>query len=118
MNSKFDVSQTSTTSNDKCDEGYFKLPYIGKFLIMTKQKLNDMVKRYCKEIDIKLIFNTSKIKASFSCKDKLEGLKRKSYLVYKFSCAGCNSSYIGETTRHFSARTHEHLNTDKNFHLY
>ena len=28
----------------------------------------------------------------------------KSMVVYQFSCAGCNSRYIGETSRHFSTR--------------
>ena len=35
-------------------------------------------------------------------------------MVYKFSWAGCNSVYIGKTTRHLSIRVREHLYTDKN----
>ena len=38
--------------------------------------------------------------------------------VYKFSCAGCNSVSPGETTHHLSARVHEHLDTDKNSHIF
>ena len=30
-------------------------------------------------------------------------------VVYNFSCAGCNASYIGETTRHLCTRSREHL---------
>ena len=33
-------------------------------------------------------------------------------VVYKFVCAGCNASYIGETTRHLYTRAKEHLETD------
>ena len=29
----------------------------------------------------------------------------KSFLVYKFTCASCSSSYIGKTCRHFKIRT-------------
>ena len=30
-------------------------------------------------------------------------------VVYKFSCAGCNACYVGQTTRYFDTRVHEHL---------
>ena len=36
----------------------------------------------------------------------------------EFSCAGCNASYIGETTRHICARVREHLLSDKSSHVY
>ena len=32
----------------------------------------------------------------------------KSFLVYKFTCGSCSSSYIGETCRHFKTRIEEH----------
>ena len=38
--------------------------------------------------------------------------------IYKFICAGCNSVYVGETSRHLSTRVHEHLHSDKNSHIY
>ena len=38
----------------------------------------------------------------------------KSFVVYKFVCAGCN----GETTRHLSTRIKEHLKTDKKSHIF
>ena len=31
----------------------------------------------------------------------------KSFLVYKFTCAGCSSNYIGKTC-HFKTRVEEH----------
>ena len=40
-----------------------------------------------------------------------------SCVVYKFSCAGCNSVYTGETTHQLSTRVCEHLYTDKNSHI-
>ena len=33
----------------------------------------------------------------------------RSGVVYKFKCAGCNACYVGQTTRHFDTRVHEHL---------
>ena len=53
----------------------------------------------------------------FSVKDSvLQSLR--SRVVYKFSCAGCNASYIGETTLHICARVREHLLSDKSSHVY
>ena len=37
----------------------------------------------------------------------------RSYLVYKFTGAGCNSVYIGETSRHLSTQVCKHLFTIK-----
>ena len=76
-----------------------------------------MLKRYCNNIDVRLIFTTTKIRDSFSCKDKLD-FSHKASVVYKFICAGCNSCYIGETERHLSTRIKEHLTTDKKSHVY
>ena len=42
----------------------------------------------------------------------------KSSVVYKFTCAGCGSRYIGETTRHLATRIREHLVSDKNSHIF
>ena len=99
------------------DKRYFKLPYIGKYSVITKHKIGDIVKRYCKNIGVTLIFTTTKIKDSFSYKDKLD-FSHKAFVVYKFICAGCNSSYIGETERHLSTRIREHMITDKKSHIY
>ena len=45
-----------------------------------------------------------------------QGLR--SRVVYKFSCAGCNASCIGETTRHLCTRAREHLLSDRSSHAY
>ena len=96
---------------------YFKLPFTGKYSAYTKSKLNKIISKYCREVSIKLVFTTFKIGSVFSCKDLIpQGLK--SNVVYKFNCAGCNACYIGETTRHFTTRVKEHLQTDKNSHVY
>ena len=42
----------------------------------------------------------------------------KSFVVYKFVFPGCNACYISETTRNFSARIKEHLETDKKSHIF
>ena len=70
------------------------------------------MKEFCKEnFNIKLVFNSFKIKDYFSYKEPiLDDLT--SFLLYKFSCAGCSSSYIGKTCRHFKIRIEEHIKKD------
>ena len=53
----------------------------------------------------------------FSVKDPIP-LDLHLHVVYKFSCAGCNACYIGETSWHLSTRVHEHLSSDRNSHIY
>ena len=42
----------------------------------------------------------------------------KSFLLYKFTCASCCSSYIGETCRHFKTRIEEHVKKESNYHIF
>ena len=66
-----------------------------------------LIKRYCNDLDIKLVFSCFKIGNLFGVKDPIPG-GLPSRVVYKFACAGCNACYVGETTRHFSTRLREH----------
>ena len=96
---------------------YFKLPYIGDFSINTSQKLMEITKKFCKKgTSIKIALSPNKIARYFSIKDKkLENLQ--SDVVYKFTCGGCTSTYIGFTTRHLTTRIKEHLESDKKSHI-
>ena len=111
-------NSTSEVSEVKISTSYFKLPYIGKFSNNVKQNINKLVKRYCKDtINVKLVFNTCKVKNYFSQKDPIPSCF-KSYVVYKFNCARCNSCYVGRTQRHHTTRVNEHLGSDKKSHIY
>ena len=48
----------------------------------------------------------------FNVKDPAPKMLR-THVVYKFSCANWNACYVGETSRHFSTRVHEHLYSDR-----
>ncbi|XP_065647894.1 uncharacterized protein LOC136077140 [Hydra vulgaris] len=93
---------------DNINIRYFKLPFIGFYSNFTKTKIDKIIKKYCKNVIIKFIFTTDKLKNNFCIKDPLPKML-KSNVVYKFSCAGCNASYIGETSRHLTTRINEHL---------
>ena len=53
----------------------------------------------------------------FGVKDSVPNALR-SLVVCKFTCAGCHACFVGETTRHFATRVHEHLHSDRNSHSY
>ena len=107
---KFSTNQNQL--KDTSDVHYFKLPYIGNLSHHIKNKLSKLCKEFCKEnFNITLVLNSFKIKNYFACKDPIPD-DLKSFLVYKFTCASCSSSYIGETCRHFKTRIAEHIKKD------
>ena len=108
----YKFSSNQSQLKDISDIHYFKLPYIGYFSHHNKYKLSKLWKEFCKEnFNIKLVFNSFKIKNHFSYKDPIPN-DLKSFLVYKFTCASCSSSYIGETCRHFKTTIEEHIKKD------
>jgi len=71
----------------------------------------------CEDLEIKLAFTSFKIKTLITAKDSVPRSLRLT-IVYKFTCAECNSVYIGEASRHLSTRVGEHLFSDKNSYVY
>ena len=114
----YKFSSNQNQLKDTPDVHYFKLPYIGNLSHHIKTKLSKLCKVFCKEIyNIKLVFNSFKIKNYFSYKDSIPD-DFKSFLVYKFTCASCSSSYIGEICRHFKTRIEEHIKKDNKSHIF
>ena len=110
----------SSNENQLKDESkfhYFKLLYIGNLSHHIKNKLSKLCKEICEEnFKIKLVFSSFKVKNYFSYKDSIPN-DVKSFVVYKFTCASCSSSYIGETS-HFKNRIEEHIKKDKKSHIF
>ena len=96
---------------------YFTIPFIGRYSNTTKHKLKKLIGKFCKGIEVKFIFTTSKIGTYFSVKDRIPD-HLVAMVVYKFVCANCNVCYVGETSRHLATRINEHLNSDKSSHIY
>ena len=83
-----------------------------------KNKLLKRCKEFCKEnVNIKIVFTSFKIKNYFSYKDPISD-DLKSFLVYKFTCASCSSSYIGKTCCHFKTKIEEHIKKDNKSHIF
>ena len=55
---------------------YFKLAYIGHFSVVTQKIGSYLIKRYCNDLDIKLLFSSFKIGKLFGVKDPMLTLCR------------------------------------------
>ena len=89
---------------------YYKLPYFGNLVTEIKQKIIKHCKYYCKSTNIKIVFLPFKVLDLFSVKESVPKYLQ-SFVVYRFTCPGCNATYIGEITRHLTTRFKEHLKT-------
>ena len=96
---------------------YFKLPFIGVYSKVTQNKLGKLCKRFCKNIKVKLVFTSDKLRQTFPFKDSNPSVLS-SKLVYKFVCASCSARYVGQTLRYFTTRIGEHFGKDKKSHIY
>ena len=56
-----------------------------------------------------------KKKNYFSYKERISD-NLKCFLVYKFTCASCSSSYIGKSCHHFKTRIEEHIKKENKYH--
>ena len=116
LNNILSKNETPKENSNKENTTYHKLPCIGDISVRTKEKIGELCKRFCKNTDINIVLTPFKIGPLFSSKDRLPNALR-SFVVYKFTCAGCQSCYIGETRRHLATRIKEHLVTDKKSHI-
>ena len=111
LNLKFDKKSLENKTEVKTDTRFLKLPYIGKYSNIAQKKIQNLVKTFCKDIDVKVVLTPFKISSKFSYKDPLP-FHLQSFIVYKFICANCKVCHVGETTRHFITRINEHLQKD------
>ena len=103
---------------DTSDVHYFKLSYIESLSHHIKNKFSKLCREFCgKNFNIKLDFTSFKIEKYFSYKDPFPD-DLKSFLVYKFTCASSNFSYIGKTCHHFKTRIEEHNKKDNKSHIF
>ena len=101
-------SQKRTTEDPKM-EYKICLPFMGSHSNIVRKKLSRIASKYLTNVKISVIWNSPrKLRALFSYKDKLP-MRLCSKILYKYSCDGCNSIYLGKSKRHFLVRAYEHL---------
>ena len=106
------VTTKEVPKHDVSNCHVYKLPYIGFYSSYTRKKISSIINKYCKDLNVKVIFSPFKLCNIFSPKDFIPD-SLKSCVVYKFTCAGFGARYVGETNRHFYTRVNEHLFRDK-----
>ena len=85
------------------------LPFLGKQSFELKKNLSKLVSTHLPQCKLQVIFNSNnRLRNFFNFKDKIP-LRCRSHLLYKYTCDGCNSIYIGKTRRHYLVRVFEHL---------
>ena len=85
------------------------LPYLGKLSLEIRNRIKKYVQKHISNCKLMVIFRSQRrLKTLFRFKDSLPQ-QLQSYIVYRFSCSTCNSTYIGKTDRHCHVRWCEHL---------
>ena len=88
---------------------YVVLPYFGIKSEDLKKELVSMLSKFYTYMDLRVILtNKNTIGSLFRFKDKVPMACRSS-VVYIFSCASCDASYIGSTKRSLHCRVEQHL---------
>ena len=85
------------------------LPFLGTTSLKVKNNLVRSFRQILPFSKLKIVFKTSKrLSACFTFKDKFPK-SLMSGVIYKFTCAECNLSYIGCTKRFWEKRLEDYL---------
>jgi hypothetical protein len=107
LNKIYEKRKTVATVAKK--EFMIVLPFLGSTSLRTKNQLIRSFRELLPFSKLKVVFKTSRrISSCFSFKDKIPK-SLMSGVIYKYTCAGCNSCYIGSTKRFWEKRLEEHL---------
>lgn len=108
-------SQQEPPANRKEDEPeesliFLSLPYIGNhgeaIVKKTTKRLSKLMKKE-KNVIFKVFLQTTKVAFYTSNKDQTPFLSS-SYVIYEYSCPGCDHTYVGKTKNTLFNRTHQH----------
>ena len=70
-----------------------------------QKKIDQLCKRFCKSLKVKLVFTSEKLRCAFSTKDPYQS-EHLSKVVYKFVCASC---YATRIDKHFGKNKKSHI---------
>ena len=109
----FDKVFSKKTSMDNYDVPRkvvkINLPFMGTDSLRLRTKLTNIVRNYFPMCKVQISLNAGcRLGNFFRFKDKVP-LNVRSLILYKFSCGGCNSIYLGKSKRHYLVRVFEHL---------
>ena len=82
------------------------LPFTGDS--SATEKLRQFVSKCFPQVNLRVVFKPPRrLSNLFRFKDTIPFAMR-SNIVYKYTCAGCNAEYVGQTSRHLHVRACEH----------
>ena len=85
--------------------------------ILKKKEIQNFAKNVVKKtLTLSYFLTHLKLKISFHMMTQF--LIIKSFLVYKYTCASCSSSYIAKTCHHFKTRIEKHIKKENNSHIF
>ena len=104
-------TRESLVKDKQSDPILLVLPHLGNFTKQLERTIKHSLKSNLPDIKVRFIYRAStRLSMIFNFKDKIPQCLS-SNILYKFTCSGCNATYIGETTRHAKHRFHEHMGT-------
>ena len=110
-------NEQSSENTESEIKRYFKLSFIGLHSKLTQKKVDQLCKRFWKSLKVKLVFTSEKLRRAFSTKGPYQN-EHLSKVFYKFVCASCDASYVGQTCRHLATMIDEYFCKDKKSHIY
>ena len=97
------------TATDKKDFLQLVLPYLGNHTKQLQKKIKKTLRDNLPNLQVRFVYRAStRLSALFRFKDRIPQYLS-SGIIYKYTCSGCNSAYIGETIRHAKRRFEEHM---------
>ena len=90
------------------DRLYIGLPFLGKSTDGLRKSIKEICKQFIPHKDIIIYFKPGRRISNFFRIKDVTPLELRSRVIYEFTCTGCHSSYIGQTSRHLRHRIAEH----------
>ena len=84
-------------------------PFYNSFLAIAEPFLIAKVRQIS---GAQIIFTTSKLKSRLPSLNTFFARELRSKVVFKFTCSGCNSTYVVQTVRHLDTRVDKHRKSD------
>ena len=103
--------EPKTVCGPKKDRIYLGIPYLGKVSDEFRRTIRRINRDYIPHKDIIVYFKQGMRLSNFFRTKDVTPFALQSHVVYNFTCAGCNASYIGQTARHMRHRIAEHSGT-------
>jgi len=107
LDSIFSPPKPKLTANKK--PFFVSIPFLDHASnFALKKQLSNIVSKFYPQLELKIVFiNRLSVGSFFKHKDQVPS-SLLSNIVYKYKCGQCDSTYIGESIRHFATRIAQH----------